>query len=86
MSRMLDTIEIFVQLKEGFDSDTSQDKVISVLDREELNGVALPFSKGIGLYIEEIPKSFDIVNYKREAESSLKQMFGAELLGVEFKS
>lgn len=82
---MFDSVEVFVVLKEGFNINESMDKVEKALDREQLQGVMLPFDSGISLFIDEISEDFDYEGYKQKTEAALKESFGDQFIKVEYE-
>ena len=81
-----DLTEIFINMKdENYDADTTIELVKNAIDRDDVNGVMLPFTQGVSVFIEEINNpELDLAQYEEFVVSNLEKVLSDEMGEIQF--
>ncbi|AUR85853.1 hypothetical protein NVP1081O_118 [Vibrio phage 1.081.O._10N.286.52.C2] len=71
--------ELFIGFHPGYDEDNAMDRIEATIDRDDIEGIMLPFAQGVSIFIHDAPEDLDVEAYKAHVTAALTAEFGDEM-------
>ena len=77
--------EIYLKTKKGYPVDQYIERIKSSIDRDDVEGVIMPFDEGISVIVADMRKcELSLEDYKKFITEKINKEFSNEILEIDF--